>query len=42
MRDEDSPPEPPIWRRTAWFLSLCVAGVAALAVIAGLIRYALS
>jgi len=31
-------PEPPLHRRIAWFVSLWIAGVAALAVVAGLLR----
>jgi hypothetical protein len=38
LNDEDIPP----WRRLAWFISLWVAGVVALAVVAGLIRIWLS
>jgi hypothetical protein len=34
--------EPSVWRKLAWFLSLWVAGVAALAVVAGLIRSAIT
>ena len=30
--------EPPLHRRIAWFVSLWVAGVAAVALVAGLIR----
>jgi hypothetical protein len=36
------PKEPPVWRRLAWFLSLWVASVAALAVVAAVIKTILS
>jgi hypothetical protein len=32
------PPEPPLHRRLAWFVSLWIAGVAAVALIAALVR----
>ena len=34
----DPPPEPPLHRRLAWFVSLWVGGVAAVALVAGLLR----
>ena len=42
MPEPDRPPEPPLHRRIAWFVSLWVAGVAAVAVVAALIRMWLS
>jgi hypothetical protein len=30
--------DPPLWRRLAWFVSLWIAGVAAVGVVAGLLR----
>lgn len=36
------PKEPPVWRRLAWFVGLWIASVAALAFVAGLIRYAIA
>jgi hypothetical protein len=38
----ERPPEPPLHRRIAWFISLGVAAVAAVAVVAGLLRMWLS
>jgi hypothetical protein len=34
--------EPPLQRRIAWFVGLWVGGVAAIAVVAGVIRYFLN
>ena len=34
--------EPPVWRRIAWFAGLWIASVAALAVVAAVIRTALN
>jgi hypothetical protein len=36
---EERPHEPPLHRRIAWFVSLWVGGVAALALVAGIIRW---
>ncbi|HEY0014348.1 MAG TPA: DUF2474 family protein [Allosphingosinicella sp.] len=33
-----APKEPPVWRKLAWFVSLWVASVAALAVVAAIIK----
>lgn len=35
-------PEPPLWRKLAWFAGLWIAGVAAVGLVAFLIRYWLS
>lgn len=42
MREDERPPEPPLHRRIAWFVSLWVAGVAAVALIAAIVRMWLS
>jgi hypothetical protein len=34
--------EPPVWRRLAWFVSLWVGSVAALAVVAAIIKTVLN
>jgi hypothetical protein len=34
--------DPPLWRKLAWFAGLWIAGVAAVGLVAGLIRYWLS
>jgi len=36
--DPYTPPEPPIWRKAAWFIGLWVGGVTAVAVVAGILR----
>ena len=38
MSDEPRRDRIPVWRRIAWFVSLWIAGVVALALVAGAIR----